>query len=67
MEEAEWVFGAHEGSASEAADAGTCRFRQALTKGVTTLRGWRGRPSRQRPIGRSRERVPRGRGPAAVL
>ncbi len=60
MEEAGRVFGASEGSASEAADAGTCRFRQALTRGVTTLRGWRGRPSRQKPIGRGRERAPRG-------
>lgn len=63
MEEAGRVFGASEGSASEAADAGTCRFRQALTRGVPTLRGWCGRPSRQKPIAAADSALPEGAPP----
>jgi hypothetical protein len=50
-----------QGSASEAVDVGTCRLAPALAFGIGTLR-WTGRqPSRNWLIGRSRERVRRGR------
>ncbi len=44
-----------EGASLKTADVGTHRFPRARTREVSTQRGWRGWPSRQRPIGCGRK------------
>lgn len=51
--------GSFEGRAVRAAGVGVKRSWQALSVGVSTPRGWRGRPSRYWPIDRSRKGLPR--------